>query len=114
MARSRNPKEDFSRYKGLCAQNMNRERLLELRRKYNNSAKGKKVKAAYQKRNLHKAKAHVKVYEALKKGLLVKKYCYFCEREPTEAHHEDYTKPLDVIWMCRRCHRAYHKLVGSF
>jgi hypothetical protein len=27
----------------------------------------------------------------------------------TEAHHTDYLKRLDVIWMCRGCHRQQHR-----
>lgn len=25
-----------------------------------------------------------------------------------DAHHEDYSRPLDVVWLCRQCHRQLH------
>lgn len=30
--------------------------------------------------------------------------CY--EGETIQAHHEDYTKPLEVDWLCPMCHKA--------
>lgn len=27
---------------------------------------------------------------------------------PLNAHHEDYARPLDVIWLCTGCHRRVH------
>jgi hypothetical protein len=28
--------------------------------------------------------------------------------EHVSAHHFDYSKPLDVVWLCHRCHMAIH------
>lgn len=56
-------------------------------------------------------KAHSIVYEALKDGRLTKlQFCECCLREGyTESHHEDYSFPLNVVWLCRSHHRRYHK-----
>ena len=43
---------------------------------------------------------------ALKKGTLVKSlFCDACGGPgPIDGHHENYTKPLDVWWLCFPCH----------
>jgi predicted HTH domain antitoxin/DNA-directed RNA polymerase subunit M/transcription elongation factor TFIIS len=55
---------------------------------------------------------------AIKKGLIQRKYiCEECGEEDTfsdgrsaiQAHHSDYNKPLDVIWLCQKCHHEWHK-----
>jgi len=47
------------------------------------------------------------VYRALKDGRLIKaELCEDCgERPAVHGHHEDYSKPLEVEWLCRHCHR---------
>lgn len=37
-------------------------------------------------------------------------FCSECKRlcKP-EAHHEDYSRPLDVVWLCRACHAKRHR-----
>jgi len=47
----------------------------------------------------------------IKLGKLVKENCKICGTgENVEAHHEDYTKPLDVKWLCRTHHRELHEI----
>jgi len=44
-------------------------------------------------------------YNILKGRVVKSKICAFCKRKKVlEAHHKDYTKPLDVVWVCRQCH----------
>lgn len=51
------------------------------------------------------------VRTALYNGRLVRPdTCFGCGRVvPVEAHHEDYDKPYDVWWLCRKCHVSYHR-----
>lgn len=55
--------------------------------------------------------ARKRVYCALKSGVLVKKD--FCERClvkcSTQAHHYDYKKPLEVLFVCIPCHNIIHQ-----
>ncbi len=54
-----------------------------------------------------KHRAHQIVRRAIRSGKLVKKPCS-CGSKEVMAHHEDYSKPLEVIWMCRKCHTDLH------
>lgn len=49
---------------------------------------------------------------AIRKGVLVRQPCETCGEEPTEAHHDDYTKPLEVRWLCHEHHWAHHREHG--
>jgi hypothetical protein len=68
----------------------------------------------WQKTNKEKHNSHQKVHTAIKNGTLVRREnCEECGKEcKTEGHHEDYNKPLDVIWICRRCHAKKIEIVG--
>jgi hypothetical protein len=61
---------------------------------------------AWRKRNLEKTRAHSRVARAIKKGTLVRPdTCERCGEEcRPEASHDDYSKPLEVEWLCRLCH----------
>lgn len=42
------------------------------------------------------------------RGYLTPKPCERCGNPKPEMHHTDYGKPLEVTWLCRRCHLAEH------
>lgn len=50
-----------------------------------------------------RAKAHNIVYAAVRNGTLKKKPCH-CGSTKVESHHEDYSKPLKVKWLCKKHH----------
>lgn len=55
-------------------------------------------------------KAHNAVARALRNGTLNHKPCEWpgCTREDSYAHHEDYDKPLEVIFYCQPHHKKRH------
>jgi hypothetical protein len=58
-----------------------------------------------------RAKARIMVRCAIKMGYLIRpSYCSLCTIEgKIEGHHPDYSKPLEVIWLCKKCHMAEHR-----
>lgn len=62
--------------------------------------------------NVEKVKAQRAVHRAVKKGILKRKGCEKCGMK-ADAHHPDYSKPLEVRWLCRLHHREEHKLLNS-
>ena len=75
----------------------------------NNRDKHTARKLRWRDANRLKTKAHTAVKDALRRGKLIRLPCIQCQSTINlEAHHEDYTKPLDIIWMCRPCHVKFH------
>jgi len=60
--------------------------------------------------NLIKQSARIKANRALSKGLIIKQDCAICGTQESEMHHHDYSKPLDVNWLCHPCHSEFHAL----
>lgn len=83
---------------------------------YHKTAAGKaakKVNDARQREKFpEKYQARQEVLKAVRSGRLIKLPCQHCGATKTQAHHHDYTKPLDVEWLCAPCHRAEHGTVG--
>ena len=57
-----------------------------------------------------KEKARKLCHSAVRSGALIKKPCEVCgTEEDIHGHHDDYSKPLSVRWLCRKHHREVHK-----
>lgn len=56
--------------------------------------------------NKEKRRANVILNRAVKAGEIMRpNICSQCKTScKPDGHHIDYTKPLDVIWICRKCH----------
>lgn len=92
-------------------------------RAYHHSEKGqqayKKYYEAHKQEFIERAKksnanhkderrAQSVVNHNIERGKLKRQPCEVCGAEKTDAHHDDYNKPLDVRWLCRRCHADWH------
>lgn len=55
-----------------------------------------------------KKNAREKVRQAIRAGKLDKKPCEQCGDPDSQAHHYDYYEPLEIQWLCRRCHNTRH------
>lgn len=53
------------------------------------------------------ARSYVGVY--LRRGELQRGPCEVCGDDQVEAHHDDYSKPLEVRWLCRPHHHQHHR-----
>jgi len=53
------------------------------------------------------ARCYANVYQ--RRGLLIKQPCEVCRSPHSQKHHEDYSQPLQVRWLCRACHLQQHK-----
>lgn len=63
------------------------------------------------KRYPQKLKAKELLRSKIKSGEIIRpKKCQICKKlEKIQGHHEDYSKPLEVMWLCQKCHSERHK-----
>lgn len=73
-----------------------------------------KAQQAYNERNPLKHKARTALANAVSRGQIIKPdACQECGRSSAlHGHHDDYSKPLDVRWLCQPCHADWHRLYG--
>ena len=89
-----------------------REKVLKYDRERFKKPERKKLVLKYQrerrKKYPEKDRARRLINYQIRKGVLKPKVCEICGSKKTEAHHEDYYKPLEIRWLCFKCHRKIH------
>ncbi|MEN3939707.1 hypothetical protein WJU23_00310 [Prosthecobacter sp. SYSU 5D2] len=73
---------------------------------------GSKARSVIRWRNRHPqaVAAHNAVYRAVLRGELRRQPCRVCGCTRSHGHHEDYGRPLDVLWLCQAHHAEHHRL----
>ena len=88
----------------------NKEYIRELRQGH---SKDREKEAArdklYKEKYPEKSRAKNLLNRATRSGKITKQPCAICGNTNTEAHHHDYSKPLDVTWFCRQHHSKHHQ-----
>ena len=68
-----------------------------------------RVQMEYRQTKPHARRAQAKLRAALLAGKISRLPCFICG-ERSEAHHPDYSMPLDVVWLCPPHHKQAHAM----
>lgn len=92
----------------------NRTRANEQARAYveRNRDKRNAQSRASSERHPEKKAARKELDKAVRRGEIKRLPCGDCGATKAHAHHEDYSKPLDVMWLCTVCHGKRHRLAA--
>jgi hypothetical protein len=97
----------------------NPERSAKIRAAYKKTPKGRRLailaRIEQQKKFPEKYKARYNASWGLQSGRIKKrKKCSRCRKiKKLAMHHEDYGKPLEVVWLCYVCHSIRHKEIEN-
>lgn len=86
---------DRRRDQGRRSYHRNKDRVLAYQREYRSN-------------NPDKISARKAVSLAIASGDLIPGVCTICGNGKVEAHHPDYSQPLNVVWLCPRDHARHH------
>ena len=106
-------KKDPEKLRAYDRKRANEPHRLAARKEYAETDQGrlatKKAKTKWDRENRFKKNAHLKTQRVLKKGILIKTACEVCGHDDVEGHHPDYSKPLQVMWLCSKHPADWHK-----
>jgi hypothetical protein len=94
------------------------DRILARRNQYfrENPDVKRRIRNRYQNKHSEKTRARWIYQNALRSGKIKhQNQCSVCPNDKfIHGHHPDYSKPLEVIWLCPKCHKLAHLLADIF
>lgn len=116
MLVTKNRQEKAEYYRAYDAERYQADDRVKIRHKrYQKTEAGKaamfKAREKWAAKSPEKRAANIILNNAVRDGKIEKAgLCSICGVSGRiHGHHEDYTRPLDVIWCCAHCHRQFHK-----
>ena len=104
---------NIERYKDIKKQyqKKNKVKLIEKRKEWvvNNKDKISELHKKDYKKNKKKHMSRGILNKAVKSNEIIRGVCAKCGESKVEGHHFDYSKPLDVIWLCIKHHHRLHE-----
>jgi hypothetical protein len=80
--------------------------------RYSSTERGRSLinanNSQWRQRNPEKVMAERVLNRAIKDGVIERMPCEVCGNPKSHGHHPDYTKPLEVIWLCAKHHAEEH------
>lgn len=101
---------DCSKKAHITYRSKHSDRIRRTKQVYSKTKRGRRVSrrsaTGWAKRNKEKVRAQRKLQYAIRTGSIIRPdRCEKCSRRRSvEGHHKDYAVPLDVQWLCRKCH----------
>lgn len=75
-------------------------------------ALAKRIQERWRKQHPYRRHAHSALAAAVRAGKIIPQPCLICG-EKAEAHHPDYSRPLDVVWLCSPHHKQAHAIARA-
>ena len=85
-------------------ENRGKIRLISRRCYAKNPEKYREQERLYRERYPERKNAQMKAWRAYPK----KVPCVICLSDGVHRHHRDYSKPLEIVWLCASCHKLLH------
>lgn len=73
----------------------------------------KKVIARWNVNHPERRKANILLCNAVRDGRAIKQPCFVCGDLIVDGHHCDYSRPLDVVWLCKHHHKLTHAMLSD-